>query len=111
MARCAAGGLESLLLDAPRSNDARDLCGALVGAIVKPAVGAADALQHDTIRNAVLDDAGLFPAPAPAPGSAPGAEASAIKRKKQPKKYQVSRKMKQKDRISDDYYELLRQVA
>ena len=43
-ARGAAGGLESLLLDAPRSNDARDLCGALVGAIVKPAVGAADAL-------------------------------------------------------------------
>ena len=44
MARGAAGGLESLLLDAPRSNDARDLCGALVGAIVKPAVGAGDAL-------------------------------------------------------------------
>lgn len=44
VARGAAGGLESLLLDAPRATDARDLCGALVGAIVKPVVGAADAL-------------------------------------------------------------------
>lgn len=83
-------------------------------------VGASDALQRDTIRGAfpsssdvagVPEDAGgFFPAPAPAPGSAPGAT-TAVKRKKQPKKYMVSRKMKQKDRISDDYYELLRNVA
>ncbi|KAH8060996.1 hypothetical protein JL722_4288 [Aureococcus anophagefferens] len=34
-----------------------------------------------------------------------------VKRKQNPRKYLVAKKMKQKDRISDDYYELLRHVA
>ena len=34
-----------------------------------------------------------------------------VRRKKKPKKYAVERKMKETDCISDDYYELLRNVA
>ena len=40
----ATGALESLLVDAPRSADARSAAGALLGVLVKPAVGAADAV-------------------------------------------------------------------
>ena len=37
--------------------------------------------------------------------------APAPPRRRNPRKYAVTKKMKQKDRIADDYYELLRNVA
>ena len=36
---------------------------------------------------------------------------NAPSRRRNPRKYAVTKKMKQKDRIADDYYELLRNVA
>lgn len=84
-------------------------------------VAASDALQTASIRSAFerdvpssFADSDLFfrgPAPAPAADAAASTAASTATRRRNPKKYLVAKKMKQKDRIADDYYELLRQVA
>ena len=77
------------------------------------AVAASDFLQTSSIRSGFLQREVAFEEmmepPAPAPVAA--ASTSTVARKRNPKKYLVAKKMKQKDRIADDYYELLRQVA
>ena len=83
------------------------------------AVDASDALQMSTIRAAFRRDLDDDPAArgASAADAGPGSPAKGkaapepVKRKQNPRKYLVAKKMKQKDRISDDYYELLRHVA
>ena len=68
-------------------------------------VAASDALQNASITSAFktgVDENVEEPASAPAP---------APPRRRNPRKYAVTKKMKQKDRIADDYYELLRNVA
>ena len=70
-------------------------------------VAASDALQNASLTSAFktgVDDVEPEPSPAPAPAPAP-------RRRRNPRKYAVTKKMKQKDRIADDYYELLRNVA
>ena len=70
-------------------------------------VAASDALQNASITSAFktgVDEVVEEPSPAPAPAPAPP-------RRRNPRKYAVTKKMKQKDRIADDYYELLRNVA
>ncbi|KAH8067488.1 hypothetical protein JL721_7602 [Aureococcus anophagefferens] len=83
------------------------------------AVDASGALQMSTIRAAFRRDLDDDPAArgASAADAGPGSPAKGkaapepVKRKQNPRKYLVAKKMKQKDRISDDYYELLRHVA
>ena len=83
------------------------------------AVDASDALQMSTIRAAFRRDLDDDPVArgASAADAGPGSPAKGkaapepVKRKQNPRKYLVAKKMKQKDRISDDYYELLRHVA
>ena len=70
-------------------------------------VAASDALQNASITSAFkkgVDEVVEEPVPSPAPAPAPP-------RRRNPRKYAVTKKMKQKDRIADDYYELLRNVA
>jgi len=81
-------------------------------------IAASDALAKSTIRAAFRRDVEDAAAEAAAQHRAaqdaiPGALSpipEPVKRKN-PRKYLVAKKMKQKDRISDDYYELLRHVA
>jgi len=70
-------------------------------------VAASDALQNASITSAFkkgVDEVVEEPSPSPAPAPAPPP-------RRNPRKYAVTKKMKQKDRIADDYYELLRNVA
>lgn len=81
-------------------------------------IAASDALAKSTIRAAFrrdVEDAATEAAAQhrAAQDAIPGALSpipEPVKRKN-PRKYLVAKKMKQKDRISDDYYELLRHVA
>jgi len=69
-------------------------------------VAASDALANASITSAFRTGVEDESAPAPAP-----APAASTTRRRNPRKYAVAAKMKQKDRIADDYYELLNNVA